>query len=138
MNAMLTENVGAVAGALTKRPKCGDPGAHKNFCINEPSGLGLVCKNVSYLLYLWACAQSVLAIESPGGDDDRQWLSFWIIFLLFTVFESLSDVLLSWLPIYFELKFGFLCWLIFCSGEPFRLLGFGFRVQGFGFRGFGV
>ena len=77
---------------------------------------GLYCKNASYLLYIWACIQSVMAIESPGGDDDRQWLSFWIIFLLFNVFEAMTDVLLSWLPSYFEMKFVFLCWLVFFQG----------------------
>ena len=116
MNAMLTENLGAVAGALTKMPKCGEPGAHKTFCVNEPTGIGAHCKNFAYALYLWACAQSVMAIESPGGDDDRQWLSFWIIFLIFTVFEAMTDVLLSWLPSYYEMKFIFLCWLIFFNG----------------------
>jgi hypothetical protein len=74
MNAMLTQNLGAVAGALTKMPKCGEPGAHKTFCINEPTGIGLYCKNSAYLLYVWACICSVMAVESPGGDDDRQWL----------------------------------------------------------------
>jgi len=33
-----------------------------------------------------------------------------------TVFEALTDVLLSWVPIYYELKFVLLCWLIFFSG----------------------
>ena len=116
MNSMLTENLGAVAGALTKMPKCGEPGAHKTFCVNEPTGVGLYCKNCAYFLYIWACIQSVMAIESPGGDDDRQWLSFWIIFLIFNVFEAMTDVLLSWLPSYFEMKFVFLCWLIFFNG----------------------
>ena len=116
MNAMLTENLGAVAGALTKMPKCGEPGAHKTFCINEPTGIGLYCKHGSFLICIYACVMSVRAIESPGGDDDRQWLSFWIIFLIFTVFEAMTDVLLSWVPSYFEIKFGFLCWLVFCNG----------------------
>jgi hypothetical protein len=116
MNAMLTENLGAVAGALTNMPKCGQPGAHKTFCINEPTGTGLYCKNSAYILYVWACMRSVMAIESPGGDDDRQWLSFWIITIMFNVFEAMTDVLLSWLPTYYEMKFVFLCWLIFFNG----------------------
>ena len=116
MNAMLTQNLGAVAGTLTNMPKCGDPGVHTRFCINEPTGIGMYCKQSSYLLYTYACVRSVMAIESPGGDDDRQWLSFWIIFLMFTVFEAIADVLLSWMPSYFEAKFVFLCWLVFRNG----------------------
>jgi len=40
MNSLLTENLGAISGALTKMPKCGEPGAHKTFCVNEPTGIG--------------------------------------------------------------------------------------------------
>jgi hypothetical protein len=55
----------------------------------------------------------LLAIESPGGDDDRQWLTFWLIALLLTFTEGFYDLLLSRLPIYYELKLSFLIWLIF-------------------------
>ena len=72
LNVMITHNLGAVAGALTRMPKCGEPGAHNTFCINEPTGIGLYCKYNSYLLCVWACICSVMAVESPGGDDDRQ------------------------------------------------------------------
>ena len=116
MDAMLTQNLGALTGALSKMPKCGETGAHAIFCINEPVGLGMYCKQGSYLLCFYACVWYVLAIESPGGDDDRQWLSFWIIFLIFTVFEAVTDVLLSWMPSYFEAKLAFLCCLVFWNG----------------------
>jgi len=116
MKAMLSDTMGSVLGTLTNMPKCGEPGAHSTFCINEPHGTGLYCKKVSYLLYAYAYFKTVMAIESRGGDDDRQWLSFWLIYLILTAFESLTDVLLSWLPIYFEMKFLFLIWLIFFKG----------------------
>ncbi|EKX46265.1 hypothetical protein GUITHDRAFT_107876 [Guillardia theta CCMP2712] len=76
MNKMMSENVGALANALGKAPKCGE----------------------------------------PGGDDDRQWLSFWIIFLILNVIENMTDVLLSWIPSYYEAKFVLLAWLIFFEG----------------------
>ena len=72
----------------------------------------------SLLLALCIC----LLQDSDGdrvtgrGDDDRQWLSFWLIYLMLTAFESLTDVLLWWLPIYFEMKFLLLIWLIFFKG----------------------
>ena len=47
---------------------------------------------------------SIRAIESPGGDDDRQWLTFWMIFFFFTIFERYADVLLSQTPRYYECK----------------------------------
>ena len=52
---------------------------------------------------------TVHALETPGGDDDRQWLTFWIIFGVFTLFERYADVLLSTLPLYYECKFVALC-----------------------------
>lgn len=43
-------------------------------------------------------------------------LSFWIIFLGLTVFESVSDVLLSWIPTYYEIKLVFIVWLGLFNG----------------------
>jgi len=51
----------------------GEPGAHKLFCINEPTGFGLWAKRLSYMIGAWAAFKSIEAIETPGGDDDRQW-----------------------------------------------------------------
>ena len=60
-------------------------------------------------LGLLLCEEDV----EPGGDDDRQWLTFWLIALLLTFTEGFYDLLLSRLPIYYELKLSFLIWLIF-------------------------
>ena len=43
--------------------------------------------------------QSVRAIETPGGDDDRKWLSFWVIFFVFSCVERFTAVLLSRVPV---------------------------------------
>ncbi len=57
---------------------------------------------IGYVVVALACIQSVRAIESPGGDDDRQWLAFWIIYVGLHALENLSDVLLSWVPAYYQ------------------------------------
>ena len=60
---------------------------------------------------------SVRAVETPGGDDDRQWLTFWICFFLFTALERFTSVILSsLLPFYYEAKLLMLCWLMFYQG----------------------
>ena len=56
------------------------------------------------------------AIETPGGDDDRQWLTFWIIMMTFFLAERFTDVLLSRLPRYYEAKFLAIVWLMFFQG----------------------
>lgn len=54
--------------------------------------------------------------DRSGGDDDRQWLTFWMIMMLFFVAERFTDVLLSRLPIYYEAKFLLIVWLMFAQG----------------------
>ena len=110
-NNML-KNVGALAEAVHKLPKCGEEGASEVFCVNEPTGRALVCEYVGYLLVVVVGTfNSIRAIETKGGDDDRQWLTFWIIFFLFSIIERLSSVLLSRVPIYYELKLCVIIWL---------------------------
>mmetsp|Transcript_4115 Transcript_4115/g.9396 ORF Transcript_4115/g.9396 Transcript_4115/m.9396 type:complete len:618 (+) Transcript_4115:44-1897(+) len=114
---MMTENVGALAAAVQSLPKCGQPGAHEIFCVNEPSGFGVICEYAGYLLvFVVATFQSIRAIETPGGDDDRQWLSFWMIFFVFSCVERFTAVLLSRIPMYYQLKLGALVWLMFFDG----------------------
>ena len=49
-------------------------------------------------------------VETPGGDDDRQWLTFWLIYFAFSGVERFTDVLLSHLP---------------CAAAPRRRRAFG-------------
>ena len=72
--------LGALADAVSRLPNCGEPGAHNVFCVNTPTGLGYASMVANYALLAFVGVwQSIRAIETPGGDDDRQWLSFWII-----------------------------------------------------------
>ncbi|GAA5859069.1 hypothetical protein JCM8547_003990 [Rhodosporidiobolus lusitaniae] len=54
---------------------------------------------------------SIKALESPGHEDDAQWLVYWIIFGSFTFLESISGVLVAWFPYYFTVKTLFILWL---------------------------
>jgi hypothetical protein len=45
-----------------------------------------------------------------------QWLTFWIIMMIFFVVERLTDVLLSRLRFYYELKFVVILWLMYFQG----------------------
>lgn len=44
------------------------------------------------------------AIESPNKEDDTQWLTYWVVYGVFSIAEFFSDLFLSWFPFYYMLK----------------------------------
>ncbi|KAL9986900.1 hypothetical protein ACROYT_G001111 [Oculina patagonica] len=65
---------------------------------------------VTILGFAYPAYQSVKAVESETKEDDTQWLIYWVVFGVFNIVEFLSDILLSWFPLYFLVKLIFLCW----------------------------
>jgi receptor expression-enhancing protein 5/6 len=53
---------------------------------------------------------SLDALFTASKTDDTQWLTYWVVFALFTVLESLLSVV-YWFPFYYTFKFVFLLWL---------------------------
>ncbi len=51
-------------------------------------------------------------MESNRQDAAPEWLTYWVIFSLFTVIESVGTILISWIPFYSFLKLAFLVWLL--------------------------
>ncbi|ORY70799.1 TB2/DP1, HVA22 family-domain-containing protein [Leucosporidium creatinivorum] len=58
---------------------------------------------------------SLKALDTPGHDDDTQWLTYWIIFGAFNFLESMSKVLVAWFPYYYTFKTIFILYLILPS-----------------------
>lgn len=54
---------------------------------------------------------SLKAIKSKDKDDDTFWLSYWVIYGIFTAFESITDLLLFWVPFYELIKIFFYFYL---------------------------
>ncbi|KAF8329089.1 TB2/DP1, HVA22 family-domain-containing protein [Cantharellus anzutake] len=68
---------------------------------------------------------SVKAIESPGHEDDVQWLTYWVVFGTFTVVESVAlRLALYYLPFYFVFKTIFILWLQLPATKGARTLYF--------------
>merc|ERR1712228_225240 len=44
-------------------------------------------------------------------EDDTFWLSYWVVFGIFSAFESITDILLFWIPFYELLKICFYFYL---------------------------
>ncbi|KAG8470112.1 hypothetical protein KFE25_008533 [Diacronema lutheri] len=114
---VIQQNVGAFAFALAARPYCSDAGASPHFCVTRSTGVGFVCEVLALLLVVLAFFLSIHALETDGWDDDKQWLTFWIITFCLAVFERLTDVILSrYDTLYYGAKLGFVVWLIFFRG----------------------
>ena len=110
---------------------CTEPDADERTCIHEAAGLGRAAQLVGYILvFVFATFSTIVAIESPGGADDRHWLTFWVIATGFAFIERFADVLLSRVPRYYEAKLVALIWLIHfggadaCYRRARRVLGF--------------
>jgi len=79
--------------------------------------LGLLLVNVAASLvanlvgFVYPAYASFKALESPGDEDDKLWLTYWVVYSSFSVLEFFSDWLLFWLPFYFLLKLIFLVYL---------------------------
>ncbi|XP_015435179.1 PREDICTED: receptor expression-enhancing protein 5 isoform X2 [Dufourea novaeangliae] len=72
-------------------------------------GQQLVC-NIFGFLYPAYC--SMKALESSKKDDDTKWLTYWVVFALFTIVEFFSDYILCWFPVYWVFKCLFYMWLM--------------------------
>jgi receptor expression-enhancing protein 5/6 len=56
------------------------------------------------------------AIESKSNED-KQWLTYWVVFACFTIIDMFSGYLLKFIPFYFFLKIVFLIWLFMPNSQ---------------------
>ena len=54
---------------------------------------------------------SLKALESPEEDDDKHFLTYWVVYGLFTVFDIFTSFLINRIPFYYTLKLAFLIWM---------------------------
>jgi len=70
----------------------------------------LLCNFVGFAYPAYA---SIKAIESrENDDDDKKWLTYWIVFGLLGVFEIFAGFLVSIIPFYAVFKCALLVWLM--------------------------
>lgn len=67
----------------------------------------LLCNIIGFL---YPAYRSIKALESPNKDDDTKWLTYWVVFALFSIIEYFSDILLYWFPFYWLFKCIFHVW----------------------------
>ena len=116
--AMLREEFALLDDALHGRARyCSEPGAGPN-CIHEAQHSSAVVAQWAGhgIIIVAGTGLTIRAIERPGGADSRHWLVFWLISFGFNFVERFTDVLLSSLTIYYELKLLVIIWLMLGGG----------------------
>ncbi|EME29450.1 Receptor expression-enhancing protein 3 [Galdieria sulphuraria] len=66
----------------------------------------------SFLGILYPAYCTFKTLKRQEFDEQTQWLTFWIVYSCFMVLERVADVLLAWIPLYYECKLLFVCWLV--------------------------
>eukprot|EP00088_Acartia_fossae_P002539 TRINITY_DN11030_c0_g2_i1.p1 TRINITY_DN11030_c0_g2~~TRINITY_DN11030_c0_g2_i1.p1 ORF type:complete len:187 (+),score=42.92 TRINITY_DN11030_c0_g2_i1:40-600(+) len=60
--------------------------------------------------YVYPAYMSIKALESGNKNDDKQWLTYWVVFAGFAVIEFFTDILVGWIPFYWLVKCVFFVW----------------------------
>uniref|UniRef100_A0A672QJS2 Receptor expression-enhancing protein n=1 Tax=Sinocyclocheilus grahami TaxID=75366 RepID=A0A672QJS2_SINGR len=78
-----------------------------------PSGW-IIIKYKIVLLFgtLYPAYYSFKAVKSKNVKEYVRWMMYWIVFALYTVVETITDLSLAWFPVYYELKMAFVFWLL--------------------------
>ena len=62
---------------------------------------------------------SIRAIESPNKDDDKYWLTYWMVFGLLNVSETFLFFIFYYIPYWNFLRLGLFIWLIKFDGAKY-------------------
>ena len=60
----------------------------------------------------YPCFMSFLALETETPDDDKQWLTYWVVFCIFNIVDTFGAFILRIIPFYGIAKLCFLIWLM--------------------------
>ncbi|XP_018605138.1 receptor expression-enhancing protein 3-like [Scleropages formosus] len=61
---------------------------------------------------LYPAYYSYKAVKTKNVKEYVRWMMYWIVFALYTAVESVTDLSLSWFPLYYEIKIAFVIWLL--------------------------
>ncbi|XP_052000999.1 receptor expression-enhancing protein 3a isoform X2 [Xyrauchen texanus] len=61
---------------------------------------------------LYPAYNSFKAVKSKNVKEYVRWMMYWIVFALYTVLETITDLSMAWFPLYHELKVAFVIWLL--------------------------
>ncbi|XP_058676211.1 receptor expression-enhancing protein 4 [Ammospiza nelsoni] len=61
---------------------------------------------------LYPAYASYKAVKTKNIREYVRWMMYWIVFALFMTAETFTDLLIFWLPFYYEVKMAFVIWLL--------------------------
>uniref|UniRef100_T1H073 Receptor expression-enhancing protein n=1 Tax=Megaselia scalaris TaxID=36166 RepID=T1H073_MEGSC len=61
---------------------------------------------------LYPAYGSYRALKYSKYDEIKQWLIYWVVFAVFTFFETVTDFAVPWFPFYREIKLLIILWLV--------------------------
>lgn len=67
---------------------------------------------ITAVTVLYPAVHSIRAIETDGKDDDKVWLTYWMVFGLFTTAETFFGFVFYIIPYWDWLRMGFFIWLL--------------------------
>ncbi|KAF0739376.1 hypothetical protein LEN26_015582 [Aphanomyces euteiches] len=82
------------------------------YALNTTMGATISRPVVTTVGVLYPTYASFKALETPQTDDDKQWLTYWVVFSITTSAEEVGEKLVAYLPGYYICKCIFLVWLM--------------------------
>lgn len=61
---------------------------------------------------IYPSIKSIQALETSGTQDDKEWLTYWIIFGLLSLIDDCFGCILEYIPYFFWLKLAFFLYLL--------------------------
>ncbi|XP_036428161.1 receptor expression-enhancing protein 3 [Colossoma macropomum] len=61
---------------------------------------------------LYPAYYSYKAVKTKNVKEYVRWMMYWIVFALYTVVETVTDLTIAWFPLYYEIKIAFVIWLL--------------------------
>eukprot|EP00941_MAST-03F_sp_MAST-3F-sp1_P003477 g3477.t1 len=77
-------------------------------------GMPFICDVVGFF---YPTYMSFKAIESSNTEDDRHWLTYWVVFAFLSVVEVGANIILSWFSYYYYVKLAF---LVYCFHPEYK------------------
>lgn len=61
---------------------------------------------------LYPSFKSIQALETNKTDDDKEWLTYWIIFGIFSLLDDCCGCILNFIPYFYWIKLAFFIYLL--------------------------
>ncbi|KAI5627373.1 receptor expression-enhancing protein 3 [Silurus asotus] len=61
---------------------------------------------------LYPAYYSYKAVKTKNVKEYVRWMMYWIVFALYTVAETITDLSVAWFPLYYEIKIACVIWLV--------------------------